>query len=74
MPDVKSQGGASLELPRSGRLVVPGYLVTRRFSVWIGDGQQGRCEISYEQGSPGTQIRVLSNPSGIPIRTSMTNG
>ena len=37
-----------LALPPRGRLVVPGYVATRSFRFWLGDGRDGAAEIEYE--------------------------
>ena len=37
-----------LALPARGRLVVPGYVVTRSFRFWLGDGRAGAAEIEYD--------------------------
>ena len=42
----------SLSLPTTGRLVVPGYLVTKHFSFWIGDGRQNAATIEYDLTKP----------------------
>lgn len=37
-------------LPSSGTLVVPGYVVTARFSVWLGDGTDAVALLRYRLG------------------------
>ena len=45
-------GKNPLSLPTTGRLVVPGYLVTKHFSFWIGDGRQNAATIEYDLTKP----------------------
>jgi pimeloyl-ACP methyl ester carboxylesterase len=53
LPDVLAPKAASPQLPERGRLVVPGYLVTRRFAVWIGEAKSGdvRGRVTCPAGS-----------------------
>ena len=67
MPDVVKTG-PSPRLPKRGRLVVPGYLVTRRFQVWLGDGQQGRATVEYDLTDGKIDLKVIDNPAGHPVR------
>jgi pimeloyl-ACP methyl ester carboxylesterase len=67
LPDVL-RAGPSLRLPERGRLVVPGYVVTRRFQVWLGDGQQGRAVVDYRLAGEKIELTVVENPAGHPIR------
>jgi pimeloyl-ACP methyl ester carboxylesterase len=36
------------ELPRAGSMTVLGYLVTRDFGVWLGDGQNAVADLDYD--------------------------
>jgi hypothetical protein len=47
---------------------VPGYVVTRRFQVWLGDGQQGRAVVDYRLAGEKIELTVVENPAGHPIR------
>src|SRR2546429_685776 len=60
-------------LPGQGRLVVAGYLVTRRFAVWIGDGQSGQVTVEYDQREPAPRVKVIENPHGHPVRCLLTS-
>lgn len=75
-PDLlKPLVSGSLDLPPQGELVVPGYLVTRRFNVFLGDGQAGCARISY-QISPGgrVQTQILDNPRQLPVEVRYPQG
>ena len=48
-----------ISLPSSGRLVVPGYVVTRRFAFWVGDGQAGTARIEYNL-EPSLSVRLAT--------------
>ncbi len=68
LPDVLAPKAASPSLPPVGRLVVPGYLVTRRFQVWIADGQRGQVTVAYDLTGPSPVIRVTDNPRRHAVR------
>ena len=79
LPDVLAPNPSSPELPERGRLVVNGYLVTRRFSAWIGRAQdrsleeaqqgpvQGQVTIEYDLRGTQPEFKVLENPMGFPV-------
>jgi pimeloyl-ACP methyl ester carboxylesterase len=52
-------------IPERGRLQIAGYLETRRFSVWLGDGTAGRGYVSYDL--PHRRFSVACSPS-VPVR------
>lgn len=68
LPHVKALPTASPSLPAKGTLTVIGYLVTRRFAVWIGDGQQGRVTVAYDVTGTRPLIQVIDNPLGLKVR------
>lgn len=68
LPDVLAEQKASPRLPITGRLVVPGYLVTRRFQVWVEDGQRGQVTIEYDLRVDRPQVRVVENPGKHKVR------
>jgi len=67
LPDVLA-GTASPALPRKGRLVVNGYLVTRRFAVRIEDGQRGRVVVEYDVSGAKPAVKVIENPRQYKVR------
>lgn len=68
LPDVLAPKPFPPELPPRGRLVVPGYLVTRHFQVWIGNGQCGQVTIEYNLTGSQPEIRVTANPANHRVR------
>jgi pimeloyl-ACP methyl ester carboxylesterase len=58
-----------LSLPEEGELVVPGYLVTKPFRVFIGDGQAGCVRIRYRL-QPSVEVDVIENPRNLPVNIS----
>ena len=55
LPDVmRAPNAGERTLPAEGELVVPGYVVTRRFSVFIKDGTEGRVRIRYRTAGGAT--------------------
>jgi hypothetical protein len=70
MPDVlrpPAPARGSLALPIEGELVVPGYLVTRHFSVFVTDGTEGMVTVRYRLGSGAPDVKVVANPRGLPV-------
>lgn len=55
-----------LSLSDEGELVVPGYLVTKAFRVFICDGQAGWVRIRYRL-QPRVQVDVIDNPHNLPV-------
>jgi len=68
LPDVLAEKSSSPRLAPRGRLVVPGYLVTRRFQVWIEDGRQGQAVVEYDLRGRKPALRVVENPGNHKIR------
>ncbi len=46
-------------LPGHGELDVAGYVVTSRFSAWLGDGLSGLARIRYDVSGPSPRVSVL---------------
>jgi len=68
LPDVMRQP-TDLALPPQGELIVPGYLVTRHFTVMIGDGTQGWARIRYRLGkTPEVEVCEQSNDLAVSIQ------
>ena len=66
--DVFSPETRSPRLPPRGRLVVPGYLVTRQFQVWIEDGQRGQVTVEYDLTGAAPAVCVVDDPRGYDVR------
>ena len=60
-----------LSLPPRGELVVPGYLVTRHFKVFVEDGKRGVVKIAYDLTGNKPEIRVLDNPANLKVTVSL---
>ncbi|MCE9590948.1 MAG: prolyl oligopeptidase family serine peptidase [Planctomycetes bacterium] len=71
LPDVftRPESGV-LSLPVRGELVVPGYVVTRRFSVFLGDGTEGMARVRYRLDGPRPVVEVIDNPRGTQVNIS----
>ncbi|MCZ7647037.1 MAG: prolyl oligopeptidase family serine peptidase [Planctomycetota bacterium] len=70
LPDVLAPKPASPALPPSGRLVVPGFLVTRAFAVWIGDAKKGdvRGQVTIEYDlRKQPMVKVVENAKNYPV-------
>lgn len=65
LPDVLAPKPKAPALPPTGRLVVPGFLVTRHFAVWIGDAKKGdvKGQVTVEYDVRGAQpvVKVIEN-------------
>lgn len=48
LPDVANPAVVAAALPRRGRLAIAGYLVSRPFSVWLGEGTAARGQVDYD--------------------------
>jgi pimeloyl-ACP methyl ester carboxylesterase len=72
LPDVLAAKPVAARLPLRGRLVVPGYLVTRRFAVWIGDPSsvavQGQVIVEYDLTGKLPRVQVIENHAKQPVR------
>ena len=68
LPDVLTAKNDSPKLPATGRLVVPGYVVTRRFQVWVEDGQRGQVTVEYDCRGKQPVVRVVENPRSFKVR------
>jgi pimeloyl-ACP methyl ester carboxylesterase len=71
--DVLRARGRSSRLPKRGRLVVPGYVVTRWFQVWVEDGQRGQVTVEYDCRTAIPVVRVVDNPGGYTVRIVPTS-
>lgn len=71
LPDVFAPPAAgALALPTEGTLVVPGYVVTRRFSVFLGDGTVGIARVRYKLHPDRVDVDVIENARNLPVRIS----
>jgi dienelactone hydrolase len=68
LPDIQAPLTSSPRLPKKGTLVVNGYLITRHFSVWIGDGQKGSVKISYDVSNAQPVVKVIENPKNFTVK------
>jgi hypothetical protein len=57
------------EIPPVGSLIVPGFLVTRVFEVWPGDGQEATGVVDYELSTTAARFElfVTSSDTNVPI-------
>ncbi len=67
LADFVRQVESDERLPACGRLVVPGYLVTRHFQVWIEDGQRGKVVVEYDLRGRSPVVKVVENPGGYSV-------
>lgn len=68
LPDVMTPPApGALALPVRGELVVPGYVVTKRFSVFLGDGTQGVARVRYRLDGAAPVVEVVDNPRGMKV-------
>ena len=68
MPDVFDRNGVSPRLPKSGKLIVPGYLVTRSFQVFVEDGTRGQVTIEYDLTGEKPAVKVVENAKNWRVR------
>lgn len=73
LPDVLSEKPTSPRLSKAGKLIVPGYIVTRRFQVWVEDGQKGQVTVEYDLRGPKPVVTVLDNPGRYKVQVKLTS-
>jgi hypothetical protein len=63
-------------LPMADTFLVPGFLKTRHFEVWLGDGQNAAGEVSYELGETSAwfEIEIESSDDSVEIRLVVHSG
>jgi len=75
VPEILGGKVAEPRLPCSGKLVVPGFVVTKHFQIWVQPrdkpdllGRSGVAEIEYELDGPHAEFRVGSVARGHVVR------
>jgi len=78
VPEMLKGRVAAPQLPRAGTLIVPGYVVTRHFQIWVQPeaqpellGQSGVAKVEYRLGAAGPEFRVLSVSKGHFVRVTI---
>jgi hypothetical protein len=61
-------GAGRASLPSHGTLDVPGYVVTPRFSVWLGEGLCGLARVAYDVSGPSPRVTVLHGAGPAAVR------
>ena len=56
------------KLPPKGELVVAGYVVTKAFAVWVGDGTEGWVKVAYDVTGTEAKVEVVGNVGGWQVR------
>ncbi len=54
-------------MPASGSVFVQGYMVTKRFSVWLGNGQEHVAELVYDTRKDSYRVTPLSGAVEVSI-------
>ncbi|MFQ6097376.1 MAG: prolyl oligopeptidase family serine peptidase [Armatimonadota bacterium] len=62
-PAIAAKKWPAPELPHWGELIVPGYIKTREFAVWLGDGMSACATLRYEVGDSTARFE-LGHPVG----------
>jgi pimeloyl-ACP methyl ester carboxylesterase len=73
VPEILEHRGPAPELPPAGTLVVPGYVVTRHFEIWVRaagrpDAVSGVARVRYRLAGPRPEFTVLSVTPGHRVR------
>ena len=75
VPEILRRKVPEPSLPRTGTLIVPGYVVTRHFQIWVQPdkkpalfGRSGVAKVEYRLGAPHHEFRVLSVSRGHTAR------
>ncbi len=61
-----------LSLPPKGKLTVCGYMVTRRFQVFVEDGQRGVVNVEYDLTGREPKLVVTDNPHQLNVSFSFS--
>lgn len=64
------------EIAPSDTLVVAGYLVTKPFEIWIGDGQSAAGEVTYslDTSSASLSTAITSSNTSLPLAVVVKSG
>lgn len=54
-------------VPKSGSLRVMGYVVTKRFTIWLGNGTQEAADITYDVSSGTYSVQTLTGKMNVSI-------
>lgn len=73
LPDVMKTDVTSPRMPSNGKLVVPGYVVTRQFQVWVEDGTKGQVTVEYDTRGEKPIVTVVDNPKKYKVRIETTS-
>ena len=75
VPEILQRRIPEPKLPATGTLIVPGYVVTRQFQIWVQPqtqpelfGRSGVAKIEYRLGTSNTEFRVLEVSRGHSVR------
>ncbi len=67
VPEILQRRVPEPRLPRAGKLVVPGYVVTRQFQIWVQPsgrrellGQSGVAEVNYKLDGVSAEFQIQS--------------
>ena len=78
VPEILKRRVAEPELPCAGTLIVPGYVVTRHFQIWVQPeakpallGRSGVAKVEYRLSATGPEFRVLSVSKGHFVRVTI---
>jgi len=75
VPEILQRRVSAPQLPRTGTLIVPGYVVTRHFQVWVQPetkpellGRSGVAKVEYRLGASHPEFRIISVSKGHFVR------
>ena len=81
VPEILQQRVPKPKLPPTGTLIVPGYVVTRQFQVWVAPeqhpelaGRSGVAKVEYRLGATRSEFRVLAVSPGHVVRIVANTG
>jgi dienelactone hydrolase len=68
LSEIRTPKASGPKLTPKGKLIVPGFLVTRKFAVWVEDGQRGVVTIEYDISGAKPIVKVIDNPKKFNVR------
>jgi len=68
VPRILSGAVPEPRLPKKGRLAVPGFVITRHFQLWVGNGKHGVADVEYDVSGAKPAVKVISYTPGQRVR------
>jgi len=78
VPEILQRRVPGPQLPPAGTLIVPGYVVTKHFQIWVQPetqpellGRSGVATVEYRLGATQPEFRILAVTKGHFVRVTI---